>query len=217
MFIIQDDYAYAIKALKESQIVSCFFHIETLLSEQIHINELVSLCDKNTETFIKLPVKEMIFSFLSLLQKFAKDNINSYYFFDLKRQELLILLFIYYSKAELAQFLYCVVSENIRFKEFIIKNYRNVKNVQELAALANYSTSGFIKRFQKCFKDSPYGWMQKQRARQILIDIKQGVKSLQEIAVEYRFSSYQHFSKFCKKQFGFPPTEIISYKKISVE
>ncbi|MDR2056681.1 MAG: AraC family transcriptional regulator [Dysgonamonadaceae bacterium] len=217
MFITQDDYSYTIKALRQSQIMTCLFHIETLLSEQAFINELVPLCNKNKETFIKLPVKEMIFSFLSLLQRFMKDNINSYYFFDLKRQELLILLFVYYSKAELAQFLYFIISENIRFKEFIINNYLNVRNVQELAALANYSTSGFIKRFQKCFKDSPYGWMQKQRARQILNDIKQGAKSLQEIAVEYKFSSYQHFSKFCKKQFGFPPTEINSYKKMRVE
>jgi AraC-like DNA-binding protein len=110
----------------------------------------------------------------------------------------------------LAQFLHFIVSENVQFKEFVINNYRNVKNVQELAALANYSTSGFIKKFQKCFNDSPYGWMQKQRAKQILIEIKQGVKSLQEIAVEYKFSSYQHFSNFCKKQLGFPPTKIFN-------
>jgi AraC-like DNA-binding protein len=50
--------------------------------------------------------------------------------------------------------------------------------------------------------------MQKQRANQILNDVTQGVKSLQEIATEYNFSSYQHFANFCKVQFGFPPTQI---------
>jgi AraC-like DNA-binding protein len=53
--------------------------------------------------------------------------------------------------------------------------------------------------------------MQKQKAAKILIEINRGVKSLQEIANEYKFSSYQHFSAFCKLMFGFPPTEI--YRK----
>lgn len=209
MFLIRENFSYTIEILKQSQIMSCLFHIETLLSKQTLINELIPLCNKEPDVFLKLPINKTIMSYLALLQTYIKDGINSYYFFDLKSQEMFTLLFIYYSKIELAQFLYFIISENIQFKEFIMNNYRNVKNIQELAALANYSTSGFIKKFQRCFNDSPYGWMQKQRAKQILIEIKQGVKSLQEIAVEYKFSSYQHFSNFCKKQFGFPPTKII--------
>jgi AraC-like DNA-binding protein len=209
MFLVQEDSSYTIEVLRHSQITTCQFHTEALLSEQKLIDELVPLCINQKQEFIKLPINGAILSYLTLLQLYVKDDIVSDCFFDLKRQELLTLLFAYYSKVELARFLQSIVSENIQFKEFIINNYRNVKNVSELAALANYSTSGFIKRFQKCFNDSPYGWMQKQRAKQILIEIKQGVKSLQEIAVEYRFSSYQHFSNFCKKQFGFPPTKII--------
>jgi AraC-like DNA-binding protein len=92
-----------------------------------------------------------------------------------------------------------------------MNNYLNINNIQELAELANYSTSGFIKKFQRCFNEAPYGWIQKQKAKQIAIDIKQGAKSLQEIAGDYKFSSYQHFSSFCKKQFGFPPTELYKH------
>lgn len=87
-------------------------------------------------------------------------------------------------------------------------NYLKVNNVQELAAMANYSTSGFIKKFQKYFDDSPYHWIQKQKAKQIYMEISRKVKSLQEIATEYNFSSYQHFASFCKIHFGLPPTEI---------
>jgi AraC-like DNA-binding protein len=190
--------------------MTCLFDAETLLSKQALIYELIPLCNNNQEIFAKLSINKSIMSYLNLLQIYIKDEIDSSYFLDLKRQELFTLLFIYYSKMELAQFLCFIVSENIQFKEFVMNNYRNVKNVQELAALANYSTSGFIKKFQRSFNDSPYGWMQKQRAKQILVEIKQGAKSLQEIAVEYRFSSYQHFSNFCKKQLGFPPTKIIN-------
>jgi AraC-like DNA-binding protein len=55
--------------------------------------------------------------------------------------------------------------------------------------------------------------MQKQKAKQILIEINKGMKSLQEIANEFKFSSYQHFSGFCKAQLGAPPTAISGKNK----
>jgi AraC-like DNA-binding protein len=210
MFLIREDFSYTIEVLKQSQIMVCLFQAEVLLSQQASITELLPLCDSRQGDFVKLPTKDAIISFLTLLQIYIRDNINSDYFYELKRRELFSLLFHYYSKTELAQFLLFIIGENIKFKEFIINNYCNAKNVRELAMLANYSTSGFIKKFQKCFNDSPYEWMQKQRAKQIFIEIKQGVKSLQEIAVEYKFSSYQHFSNFCKRQLGFPPTKMLN-------
>jgi AraC-like DNA-binding protein len=209
MILIREDYSYEIEALKQSQIAVCLFQAEALLFKQTLITELIPLCKDEPDASTKLPVKSVIMSYLALLQTCIKDGIDSHYFFELKRQEIFTLLFAYYSKTELARFLCFMVSENMQFKEFIINNYRNAKNVKELAKLANYSTSGFIKKFQRCFNDSPYEWMQKQRAKQIFIEIKQRIKPLQEIAVEYKFSSYQHFSNFCKKQLGFSPTKII--------
>jgi AraC-like DNA-binding protein len=210
MFLIREDFSYIIETLRQAQVMVCLFQTESLLSKQALISELIPLCNCKQDVLIKLPIKNTIMSYLTLLQTYIKDGVDSYSFFDLKRQEIFTLLFFYYSKIELAQFLYFIVGENIQFKEFVIKNYHNAKNVRELAVLANYSTSGFIKKFQKCFNESPYEWMQKQKAKQIFIEIKQRVKPLQEIAVEYKFSSYQHFSHFCKKQLGFSPTKIIN-------
>jgi AraC-like DNA-binding protein len=208
MFLTEDGSFYIIEAVKQTQLMTCLFHGEIFLSEQTLINQLVPLCNENKEKFSCMPVKDALSSYLVLLQTYMQDNVNSAYFFDLKRQELFMLLCFYYSKGELAQFLHPLISANVEFKQLVMNNYRKVKNVKELAAKTNYSTSGFIKRFRRSFNESPYGWMQKQRARQIRIEIKQGIKSLQEIAVEYKFSSYQHFSSFCKKQFGLPPTKI---------
>lgn len=80
--------------------------------------------------------------------------------------------------------------------------------IQELASLCGYSASGFIKTSNHCFRCSPYRWMQEQRARHIRLDINAGVLSLKELARKYHFSSYQHFSEFCKLHFGAPPTQI---------
>ncbi|MDR0866624.1 MAG: AraC family transcriptional regulator [Candidatus Symbiothrix sp.] len=215
MFIIPVNCKYEVEALEQIHLVSCVFYVESLYSEQILIDELLDISPDNQDKVAKLPVKKTLKSYLTLLEQCIKDGLGSYYFLDLKRHELFLLLFAYYTKQDLARFLYSIISENIQFKGFILNNYQQVKNVKELAGLANYSTSGFIKKFRRYFNESPYKWMQKQKAEQILRDIKHGIKSLQEIATEYNFSSYQHFANFCKTQFGFPPTEIADKYTIS--
>jgi AraC-like DNA-binding protein len=209
MFIIPGDFSYEIKILEQTYMMTCRIPIEALFSEQSLINELFPQNDSFHESFTKLPVKKTLLRYLSLLGICIKDGLQSDYFFELKRHEFFLLLPIYYKKQDLARFLYSIFSKNIQFKKFVMDNYLSVKNVPELAALANYSTSGFIKKFQKYFNESPYQWMQKQKAQQILKELRQGVKSLQEIANEYKFSSYQHFAGFCKTQLGFPPSKIL--------
>jgi len=208
MVMAQIDNLYEITMLEQTHLIICHVPLEAWYPEQSRIEDLFSATGSLSEKFFKLPVDEMIVRFLCLMEYYLKDGFRDPVFCDIKRQELFFLLFRYYQKSELAQFLQCILSKDIQFKKFVVSNYSHAGNVKELAKLANYSTSGFIKKFRKCFNDSPYKWMQKQKARQISIDINQGVKSLQEIAGEYNFSSYQHFSVFCKAKLGGAPTSI---------
>jgi AraC-like DNA-binding protein len=214
MFIIPDNCSYTIRTLAPVHLLCCSFGAETLLSKQKMLDELIPLYDDIKDDFVKLPINKVISDWLFLLEQCMKDGLNSYYFFDLKRHEFFLLLFVYYRKEELARFLFSILSENVQFRGFVINNFLNVRNVQELADMANYSTSGFIKKFQRYFKESPYKWMQRQKAKLILSDINEEAKSLKEIALEYKFSSYQHFANFCKVQFGLPPTELVNKYKI---
>jgi len=216
MFVAQYDNLYEITMMEQTHLIICHVPIEAWYKEQKWIERLIS--DNNailSERFFKLPVKNMIVRYLSLLDLYLKEGTYSSEFFELKREELFFLFFHYYSNDDLAQFLQPILSRDIQFKNLVIGNYLHAKNVQELAKLANYSTSGFIKKFQKCFNDSPYRWMQKQRAKQIFVEIYRGSKSLQEISSEYNFSSYQHFSVFCKMQLGATPTMILEENRIN--
>jgi len=214
MVMVQVDDSYEIITGEQTHIIICHVPMEAWYNEQKWIEKLISDDSNISDRFFELPIKKTILNFLSLLDLYLKEGIYSPDFFELKRQELFFLLFHYYSQDDLVQFLQCILSKDIQFKNWVVSNYLHTKNVQELAKLANYSTSGFIKKFQKCFNDSPYKWMQKQKAKQILAEIKQGIKSLQEIANEYKFSSYQHFSVFCKTQLGASPTVILEKNKI---
>jgi len=218
MFLAQYDNLYEITMMEQTHLIICHVPIEAWYKEQKWIERLIS--ENNaffSGDFFKLPVKKMIVRYLSLLDLFLKEGSHSPDFFELKREELFFLFFHYYSKDELAQFLQPILSSDIQFKNLVINNYLHAKDVQGLAKLANYSTSGFIKKFQRCFSDSPYRWMQKQKAKQIFVEIYRGNKSLQEISNEYNFSSYQHFSIFCKIQLGATPTMIMEKSRINNE
>lgn len=214
MFMTQNDNLYEIIMLEPTHLLVCHVPMETWYVEQKWIDELIRDDASLPETFFKLPVKKVMVRFLALLILYQKEVLYPAYFFELKRQELFFLLFYNYPKNDLSQFLSCILSRDVQFKKFVMNNHFNARNVQELAKYANYSTSGFIKKFRKCFNDSPYSWMQKQKAKQISLEINRGIKSLQEIANEYKFSSYQHFSVFCKNKLGSTPTEILSNAKL---
>ena len=213
MFMAQSDNLYEITMMEQTHLLVCHIPIEVWYDEQKWIDGLISDNELNykdiSEDFFKLPVKKAIIRYLSLLDFYLKDGIHSPVFYEMKRKELFFLLFSYYQKTDLAQFLQCVLSKDIQFRKFVTNNYLHVGNVQDLAKLANYSTSGFIKKFQKCFNETPYNWMQRQKAKQILLEFDRGTKSLQELANEFNFSSYQHFSAFCKTHLGAAPTKIL--------
>jgi len=215
MFMGQINNSYKITMLEQTHLLICHVPMEAWYDEQKWIDNLALQNQNVSEDFFKLRVKKVIARYLSLLDLYLKEGMYPLYFFELKRRELFFLLFFYYQKKELAQFFRCIISKDIRFEKYVMDNYINAKNVQELAKSANYSTSGFIKKFQKCFNDSPYQWMQKQKAKQIYVEINRGSMSLQEIANKYKFSSYQHFLAFCKSQLGSPPTEILAKSKIN--
>ena len=206
MFMAQYDNSYEMIMLEQTQMLICHTPLEVWYSKQKWIDKLVSDEKTVSKDIVKLPLKKVIYQYLSLVDIYLKEGINSNDFFEIVRQELLFLLFLFYQKQDLALFLKCILSKDLQFKTFVMNNYLHAGNVQELAKLANYSTSGFIKKFQKCFKISPYNWMQKQKANQISVEINKGLKSLQEIANDFGFSSYQHFSYFCKAKLGATPT-----------
>ena len=159
MFMVQVDDSYEIVMIEQTHLIICHISMDALYKEQKWIEKLTSMDNSVSEGFFKLSSKKMIVRYLSLLESYLKEGIFSMSFFELKLQELFFLFFNYYSKEELAQFLHNILSKDIQFKNLVVSNYLNAKNVQELAKLANYSTSGFIKKFQKCFNDSPYKWM----------------------------------------------------------
>ncbi len=152
--------------------------------------------------------------FLSLLSDYLEDGIESDELYMVLKQELFILLKLYFSNEELSRFFAPIIGKDVVFKDFILKNCLNVETVEELASLANYSTSGFEKKFHRCFNESPYKWMLRYKAKRILQDIQASYKPFKDIAEQYGFSSQSYFYTFCRKHYGNSPREMRKESKL---
>ncbi len=188
-------------------VVICRFSPENLW-KALPVQELLFVSKPEVKGFSVLEATELCCSFLKLWQHYTHGGMSSSRMQELKRKELFLLLLLSYSKEELAMLLQPILDEKTGFRNFVIENWKKARNVIELAALANLSTSGFMKKFRKCFGESAYHWMTRQKAECILKEITANHLSLKDIADKYHFASYAHFGTFCKMQYGGSPKAV---------
>lgn len=155
-----------------------------------------------------LPINQRLALYLDFLEICVTDGLKCIYFFDIKLKELFFLFRAYYSKEELLSFFYPMMTNDITFSDFVMRNHNKVKTVEELATLLHYSLSGFQKRFRKVFGVSAYQWMKEERSKSIFHEINSTGKTFKEISDDYGFSSPSHFNDFCKSNFGTTPGEL---------
>ncbi len=171
-------------------------------------NTSSSLKEKLDEERYFLTIHKSLWPYLENLGERIKDGLKSNTFFELKLQELFLLLRAYYSKEELSRFFspmqYCEQS----FYSIIINNFENAKTVKELAQLTNYSVSGFEKKFKRVFNTSAGNWLKQQKSTIIFNDISNGSDSFKNISYQNGFSSISHFNNYCKLHFSKTPGEI---------
>lgn len=156
-----------------------------------------------------------IVTFFQQWDTFVSDGLLCKYYLSLKIKELFYYLRAYHTKETLLLFFYPILSNDLRFSDFVMKNHTKVKTVQELADLANYSLSGFQKRFRKVFGMSAYNWMRTKKLKAIFHDITNTNQTFKEISSKFDFSSPSHFNDYCKENFGYTPG-IIRREKINL-
>ena len=191
---------------------ACFFwgvfDLQTKCCENFSFDLLLSFLDEGKNTFYPLAFQNPIRNYLEVVDNYLRDGVFCKCLNENKKKELIFLLQTYYRKEELAAFFYPVLNKDLLFKEKVLKYMLRAHNVAELAALMNYSVSGFKKKFERNFGQSVYFWMQDHRSKIILRELKEKKKSIKEIAFQYQFSSQPRFYEFCKRHYGKTPGKI---------
>ncbi len=178
------------------------------------IRSLEDDCNKTNYRCNKLPIRKVLSSFLELLICYLKNGMDCGYLLEEKREELFILLDAYYTRSELALFLYpYVVIKDSDFKKMVLLNSLKAKGVPELIELCGYTSGGFKKMFKEVFGGSIYQWMLQQKAEKLRYRLAEDDVNLKALIGEFGFSSPAHFTKFCKKWLGKTPTQYMEEVK----
>jgi len=204
---------YKISVVEETLIVILRIKGILQLCECMSIEKLIyegkppmSIID--TEKPGMLDINEDIHLHIANMCKHFAAGLKCVYYVETKTKELFFLLRAYYEKEKLSRFFSPILSSNARFTFFVYKNYRKVKNLQELITLSSYSESTFKKNFKKSFGVPASTWLRKQKATFIFRDLNNPTLSIKEICNKYHFAAVSSFSAFCMQNFGKPPGKI---------
>lgn len=155
-----------------------------------------------------LPMKEVIVYWRKLLYETLKLGIRTLSYYEFKIRELFFLFREFYSRSQIDEFLRYFHCDSYGFRAFVFRHHWDCKSIEELADLAGLSLSTFKRTFKEEFHTSPLQWINEQKARYILRDLKYTNDSLPEIATRYNFSSVSYLCAFCKKMFGDTPLSL---------
>ena len=163
---------------------------------------------RGRQKFTMLKTNQRISAYIKSLLPCLTDGLNCHYFLDLKLKELFFILRAYNTKSDLTAFFAPMITEDADFYSFVLANYKSIKTVGEFAEKAQYSVTGFEKRFKKIFGVSTHNWLKEQLSTNLFHEITCTRKSFTEISQIFGFSSSAHLSNFCKLTFGVNPSTL---------
>lgn len=207
MLVIPQRVDNKITALQHSQCLILFWDKNIGICDKMYIESL-HFTKGNRKTICPLVIRTPVLNVLQSISTYLGARLQCKHMHQIKQEEFLLVLRGFYTKSELYGFFAPAFEQDDRFEEFVLKNYNHVKTVKEFADLYCSSERSFSRKFQTCFSESPYKWMQKKKAEQLLERICKSDDSFYEISLDCGFSSPGHFTAYCKRQFGQTPTEL---------
>lgn len=190
------------EALTNSSFIVHIYDAPVRLCDKVSLNSIAAHAECIQYEFKSLPIRTPLDLYLKLLKIYMIAGVNCRHLHEIKQKELFLLLRAYYRKEELAQFFYPMLGKSLDFRSKVMTYYMESKTAKELARYCGYSEVHFNELFVAEFTETPYKWMQKQKAKHIIGRLSQSEVSLKEIIDEFDFSSQSHFNKYCKSQFG---------------
>lgn len=159
--------------------------------------------------FSSVPVKPVLKQYLDLLARYLNDGLQCDRLHEVKEKEIFMIFMWYYSDQEFVRLFYPIIVKSLDFRTMVMKNYTKAKSVSELAYMVGMSRSKFDYKFREEFGMSAKEFMQERMAAKIRYYMTKPGVTVKDIMTQCGFSSFTQFYRFCKKQFGESPSEIM--------
>ena len=191
----------------DGELLSAYFDVIDFLCDKLSLLQLKGLKEMVAYDPDPLEVRGAIPSLLATFRIYLEDDAQCAYLHELKVKELFWNLRAYYSREELAAFLFPVLGVS-KFHSDVVNAFTCNAKVSDLAKRLYMATSTFYKQFREEFGEPPEQWIRTQSNKQILFLIQDYDLTVGEIATKLSFSSLSTFSRYCSQNFGFAPTAL---------
>ena len=210
MFLLPKNFDLHFRVVERVEAVLCTFTADINLCSRFSLKQLVKYIPRRKNDYIlySLSMDNRVKMFVDMLRTSIGDGILCKHYQKIKREELLIYLRVGYYKEQLAQFFYPILSQDLDFKDFVLANYKKVKDVKDFAVKANMSLSTFNRYFKASFNETAQKWLLTKKAENVMEDIIMTDMTFYEISDKYHFSSSAYFAAFCRRNFNATPNEI---------
>jgi AraC-like DNA-binding protein len=182
-----------------------FFH----LSDRDYVHEICNLASGITYEYKPASIRPPLDKFINHLLLYFQQGMNKPMLHDIKHVELSVIMRSFYSKEEIASIFHPIAGKAINFRIEVMRHYRKVAHVDDLAILFDMEKRTFGRQFKEEFGMSPYQWILNQKAKHVHFSLTESKQSLDTIRKEHGFKFPGHFTRFCREQFHTTPTKLV--------
>ena len=181
------------------------------LCEQFHLAEAPPQTHRR-DPFHTVTMNEPVKKYLESFIPRVKEGLRCRHYLDRKTDELMFLIRAYYPRKEVATLFAPLLGPDFTFRNFVYKNALKCCSIRELAAAANMSVNGFIKRFKLVMGCTPSEFINRLKADAIRNKLLCSSEPLKVISDQYGFATAAGFALFCRNNLGDSPSRIRSKK-----
>lgn len=191
-----------------------FLYNNIKLCEKYMLERYLDEVEEVAGEFRVLPVRHPLNLFLELMDIYLKAGVNCRHLHSIKEKELFIILRTSYTKQEIVSLFHEIIGAGMDFKSAVLLHAEHVTGRNELAQAMGMSVTDLARKFRERFGEPVYSWLLKQKKERILCRLTQPGSSIKEIVCEFDFSSAASFNRYCKKNFGDSPRELVKKYRI---
>ncbi len=196
------------KALTSCKFMTFTFDDLINLYDRKYVYDLYSICNQSDYNFTLLSINEPLANFIAHFHVYIDQPLNKTLLHEIKRMELSVLLQSFYKKEQIAAMFHPLVGMTTYFRIRVLRNYRQINHVDELASVLGLEKRTFGRQFKDEFGVSPYQWLLNQKAKHVQFSLAESKQSLDTIRKEHGFKFAGHFTRFCKEQFDCTPMKL---------
>ena len=180
--------------------------------EKTALDKISIYCPAKADEFEILEVNEAMILYINGISLLFKSGAFCNFMYELKKRELIFILYTFYDKVNSARFLLPLIENQNNFISLVLNKFSINCNVIELADRCNMSPKTLTRKFKEHFNDTPYQWIIQQKNKNILSRLAQPNVNIQAISEEFGFSSSAHFISYCKRYLK--QTPLVIHKEI---